>query len=220
LGTKTIALVNHQPIMLEGLIRIFGVIDSFALMDFGLPSVATVDMIVCKRPDLVLLDSDEQDRGIGTISRIVRESSGTKVAVFASAVGVDYAVRALEAGASGYISTTSTADELRTAVQSVLAGDTFLSQNIATKVIAVLRQAAIHNATMRTKRLNAREAQIGNLLLKGRTNKQIADGLGLSEKTVKHYMTLLMQKLEAKNRLELALVMRNGDSVAGSHLFN
>lgn len=206
--------------MLEALIRIFGGVDYLSLVDFGLPSVATVDMIVRRCPDLVLLDSGEQDRGVGTISRIVRESPGSRVAVLASAFSVDHAVKALEAGATGYVSTTSTADELRNAVQTVLAGDTFISPKFATKVIAALRMAAIHNATMRTKRLSAREAQIGRLLLEGRTNRQIADGLGLSEKTVKHYMTLLMQKLDAKNRLELALVMQNGESAAGFHLFN
>lgn len=205
--------------MLEGLIRVFGAIDSITLMDFGLLSVATVDRIIGRRPDLVLLDSDENDRGVNTISRIARESPATKVAVFASAVSVEHAVNALEAGAAGYVSTTSTADELRNAVHSILAGDSFISQNMATKVIAALRMAAIYNATMRAKRLNVREAQIGSLLVKGSTNKQIADRLGLSEKTVKHYMSLLMQKLEAKNRLELALAMRNGEAAA-SHLFN
>lgn len=206
--------------MLEGLIRIFGGADSLMLMDFGLLSAATIDQIVRKRPNLILLDSDEQDRGVGTISRIVRESPGTKVAVFVSSVSVEHAVKSLEAGATGYVATTSTADELRKAVQSILDGETFISQKIATQVITSLRAAAIHKAAIRAKGLTVREAQIGDLLMKGRTNKQIADGLGLSEKTVKHYMTILMHKLEAKNRLELALVMRNVEPSSDRHLFN
>ncbi|RLP28374.1 response regulator transcription factor [Mesorhizobium sp. YM1C-6-2] len=217
---RTIALLNHQPIMLEGLIRIFGGADSLALMDFGLLSAETIDKIVRRRPDLVLLDSDEQDRGTRTISRIVRESPGTKVGVFASAPSVEHAVRSLEAGAAGYVSTTSTADELREAVKSILDGETFITQKIATKVITSLRAAAIHKAAIRSKGLTVREVQIGNLLMKGRTNRQIAEGLGLSEKTVKHYLTILMQKLEASNRLELALVMRNVNPAAGQHLLN
>lgn len=217
---STIALLNHQPIMLEGLIRIFGGTDSPALMDFGLLSVAKIDQIISRRPDLVLLDSDEQDRGARTISKIVRESPGTKVAVFASAVSVEHAVNSLEAGATGYVSTTSTADELREAVRHILDGETFISPKIASKVINSLRAAAIHKAAIRSKGLTVRETQIGDLLMQGRTNRQIAEGLGLSEKTVKHYLTILMHKLEAKNRLELALVMRNVGPVAVHHLIN
>src|SRR5690606_6208793 len=101
----------------------------------------------------------------------------------------------------------------------VVSGETFISPKIATKVIASLRAAAIRKRAVRQRRLNFREEQIADLLLKGKTNRQIAETLGLSEKTIKHYMHNLMQKLNVKNRLELALAVRTGPAV-DAHLVN
>ena len=219
-GSRTIALINHQPILLEGLVRIFAVKDSIVLLEFGLPSNETVDLIIRRNPDLILFDSDEQDRGVAKIARIARDIPDTKVVVFASGANVEHAVRAFEAGAAGYISSASTSDELLHAVKAVLAGETFISQSIATKVITALRTAAIREAATRSKALSVREEQIANLLLKGKTNKEIARGLGLSEKTVKHYLTILMQKLETRNRTELALAIGPQRAAANRSLFN
>ncbi|GLS31384.1 DNA-binding response regulator [Mesorhizobium albiziae] len=218
---KTVALINHQPIMLEGLLRIFAGNDSLVLLELGLPTSETVDMIVRRHPDLIVLDSEGPDRGIDKIAVIARQSPQTKVMVFTSAISIDHAVRALDAGAVGYVSSTSTAEELLHAVKAVLSGETFISQNIATKVISALRTAAAARETAApAKALNVREEQIASLLLKGQTNREMARNLGLSEKTIKHYMTILMQKLRARNRLELVLAIRPTASATGNPLFN
>jgi DNA-binding NarL/FixJ family response regulator len=57
-------------------------------------------------------------------------------------------------------------------------------------------------------RLSIRESQIARLLLTGKTNKEIASALSIAEKTVKHYMTMMMQKLNVRNRLEVAMAAR------------
>jgi DNA-binding NarL/FixJ family response regulator len=196
--------------MLEGLIRILRAVESFELIAAVLPVREKIENVLRHNPDLILLDCGDQHYGIETIARICKMSPATKVLVFASAGSVEFAVRALEAGAAGYVCTTATAEELTGAVQAVASGETFISPKIATKVIASLRAAAIRKTAIRQQRLNFREEQIAGLLLKGKTNRQIAETLGLSEKTIKHYMHHLMQKLNAKNRLELALAMRTG----------
>lgn len=216
---KKIALVNHQPLMLEGLIRIFGAGESFQLTDAILPVRDKIEEALLHNPDLILFDCGDHHYGIETIARICKIRPDTKVLVFASSGSVDFAVRALEAGAAAYVCTTATAEELMGAVQAVVSGETFISPKIATKVIASLRAAAIRKRAVRQRRLNFREEQIADLLLKGKTNRQIAETLGLSEKTIKHYMHNLMQKLNVKNRLELALAVRTGPAV-DAHLVN
>ena len=79
---------------------------------------------------------------------------------------------------------------------------------------------AARKAERQAQMLNVREEQIARLLLKGKTNKEIAKALALSEKTVKHYMSLLMQKLAARNRLELALAIRKSEPNQGPHRVN
>lgn len=205
--------------MLEGLIRVFGAVESFRLTDAILPTREKIERTLLNDPDLVLLDCGDQHYGLETIAKICKTCPGAKVLVFASAGSVEFAVQALEAGAAGYVCTTATSEELTSAVQAVVDGETFISPKIATKVIASLRAAAIRKTAIRQRRLNFREEQIISLLLKGKTNRQIAETLGLSEKTIKHYMHHLMQKLNAKNRLELALAVRTGPAVE-AHLVN
>jgi two-component system nitrate/nitrite response regulator NarL len=72
-------------------------------------------------------------------------------------------------------------------------------------VISALRNSSVRTPSDPSIKLSVREDQIVRLLLVGRTNKEIAERLKISEKTVKHYMTLLMQKLHARNRVEVVL---------------
>lgn len=114
-------------------------------------------------------------------------------------------MKAFEAGAIGYVLKGSTDEELMQAIETVLAGETFITPSFASKVISALRTSAMPRSAPQAVRLSVREDQIVRLLLLGRTNKEIAHRLQISEKTVKHYMTLLMQKLHARNRVEVVL---------------
>jgi two-component system, NarL family, nitrate/nitrite response regulator NarL len=217
---KTIALINHQPILLDGLVRLFSGNNAFRLVAFGLPSMATVEAVIASTPALVVLDGGDRERGLAAVQAIAAGSPGTRIVVFTASESIEEAVRALDAGASGYVSSASTGDELIAAVDAVLGGDTFISQQIASKVISALRTVALRKAERQAQMLNVREEQIARLLLKGKTNKEIAKALALSEKTVKHYMSLLMQKLAARNRLELALAIRRSEPMQGPHRVN
>ncbi len=217
---KTIALINHQPILLDGLVRLFSGNNAFRLVAFGLPSMATVEAVIASTPALVVLDGGDRERGLAAVQAIAAGSPGTRIVVFTASESIEEAVRALDAGASGYVSSASTGDELIAAVDAVLGGDTFISQRIASKVISALRTVALRKAERQAQMLNVREEQIARLLLKGKTNKEIAKALALSEKTVKHYMSLLMQKLAARNRLELALAIRRSEPMQGPHRVN
>jgi DNA-binding NarL/FixJ family response regulator len=130
---------------------------------------------------------------------------------------VDSAIRALDAGASGYVLKGSSAHELIQAIESVCRGETYITQSFASQVIAGLRNAGLRRAAAEAVRFSIREDQIVRLLLRGLTNKAIAISLKISEKTVKNYMTILMQKLNARNRLEVVIAaqkMNERDLVA------
>ena len=72
-------------------------------------------------------------------------------------------------------------------------------------MIAALRNASLRRVAAEAVKFSIREDQIVRLLLRGNTNKEIAIALKISEKTVKNYMTILMQKLHARNRLEVVI---------------
>jgi DNA-binding NarL/FixJ family response regulator len=93
-------------------------------------------------------------------------------------------------------------------VQTVLGGDTFIPPCIANKLIASLRTAAFTRNSAQKLKLTVREEQIVNLLHKRKKNKEIGAELSLNEKTVKHYMTVIMQKLAARSRFEVIIAIR------------
>jgi two-component system, NarL family, nitrate/nitrite response regulator NarL len=121
------------------------------------------------------------------------------------ATGVESAIRALDAGASGYVLKGSSTTELLTAIASVQSGETYITQNFANRVIAGLRDASLRRKAVEIVILSIREQQIVRLLMSGKTNKEIAIAIKISEKTVKHYITTLMQKLHVRNRVEVVI---------------
>ena len=134
-----------------------------------------------------------------------RLSPSTKIVAFTASTGVDSAIRALDAGASGYVLKGSNTAELIQAISSVQIGETYITQNFASRVIAGLRDASLRRKAAEAVMLSIREQQIVRLLMNGKTNKEIAIAIKISEKTVKHYMTALMQKLQVRNRLEVVI---------------
>jgi DNA-binding NarL/FixJ family response regulator len=164
-------------------------------------------LVARHQPNIVILDSGDPDRGIATVGAILRVRRATRVVVLTCGENVDHAVHTLESGAAGYLSSRSTEEELLSALWHVLDDATYVSPTLATAVIAAMRTAAQSPSTDRRTTLSIREEQIAKQLLLGHTNREIAGCLGLREKTVKHYMTILMQKFEVRNRLELALCL-------------
>jgi len=103
-------------------------------------------------------------------------------------------------------------NELFEAVASVLRGEMFITRQYASQVLIGLRNKTQREAE--AVRLSVREKQIVDQLLQARTNREIADSLSISEKTVKRYMTALMLKMNARNRVEVAIHAQRGSELS------
>ncbi|MCY0097078.1 response regulator transcription factor [Hoeflea sp. J2-29] len=177
-----------------------------------------VHHIASSKVDLVVIDPGYSSSAFQSMRTLGRRENAPKILVFAMETNIDYAVKALDTGASGYLPSSSSADELMHAMRTLLKGDTFISPGLATRIISAKRVAAARKAAGNPIKLSVRESQIVEQLKLGRTNREIAGELGISEKTVKHYMTLLMEKVNARNRLEVA--MRVGGQEGGDQAEN
>jgi DNA-binding NarL/FixJ family response regulator len=168
--------------------------------------------------DVALVDLGMPGNVYEAIQSLRAKAPDTKILVFTASVAIDHAVRALEAGAHGYVLKGSTIGELTDAIRAVFKGETYLTQSFALKVISALRNTSARKAALHALQLSLREEQVVRLLLRGKTNREIADSLKISEKTVKYYMSALMQKMHARNRIEVVLAAQrlNGESFAGS----
>src|SRR5690606_3906164 len=123
---------------------------------------------------------------------------------FTALAEIDTAVKTLRAGASGYVLKGTTEEELRDGINAVLQGETYVTRHFAGKVLTTLSAPIGASATAR---LSTREAQIVEQLLQGITNREMATNLKIIDKSVKHYLSVLMEKINARNRLWVAMAV-------------
>ncbi|WP_395813293.1 response regulator [Devosia sp.] len=200
-----VAFVDDHPILLEGMISLFNRSGRFEVVASGDKADAARQIAESHQPELMIMDLSMPGDVFGCIAEIVQRHSDIKIIVFTAFASVDSALRALDAGASGFVLKGSVASELFGAVEAVMNGDLYITHDYASQVLAGLRNKAKRDRQAQAMRLSVREKQIVGHLLQARTNREIAETLSLSEKTVKHYMTTLMSKLHARNRVEVVL---------------
>lgn len=201
--TVTMAFVDDHPTLLEGLRSLFARRHGYKVVDTGACCDEALNIAQKKHPDVVILDLNMPGNAFDCIRKIRKTAPETRIIAFTASSGIHHAIEALQAGASGYVLKGSSLDSLTDAISAVMCGETYISKGFATKVIA-----ALTNPQGAQIKLSAREEQIVALLLDSRTNREMAQQLHLSEKTIKNYMTLLMQKLKVRNRVGLVMAAK------------
>ena len=200
----SVAFVDDHPTLLEGIRAIFSRRPGYKVIATGNCCTEALGIALEHKPNVLMIDLNMPGNAFDCIAQIRIASPETKVIAFTASSGINHAIDALQAGASGYVLKGSPLGSLTEAIDAVMAGDTYISKGFATKVITAL---AIPKAS--GIKLSVREEQIVSLLLESRTNREIAKHMNLSEKTIKNYMTLLMQKLRVRNRVGLVVAARN-----------
>ena len=144
--------------------------------------------------------------GIDATAQIARVSPATRTIVISMHSDEAYILRALAAGARGYLLKDTADDEVREAVRAVAAGRSFFSPAIQRTLnedhVRYLRQRGLQDSY---DRLTERERQVLQLLAEGRSNKEVATLLGLALSTVETHRTNLMQKLDLHSTAEIVL---------------
>jgi two-component system, NarL family, invasion response regulator UvrY len=161
-----------------------------------------INLLAHREWDLVLLDINMPGRsGLEVLEEAKRLRPKTPVLVLTSYPEEQFALRAFKLGASGYINKQSATDELITAVQRVLAGGKYVTASLAERLASWVGDTgdqAPHEA------LSHRELQVLRLIAVGKSMKDVADELGLSEKTVATYRTRISEKAGLKTNVEIA----------------
>jgi len=201
----SVAVIDDHPLMIEAISGLLTRASGFALVGVGTTANDIVDLCRRTQPQVAVVDLHMPGEVYSAIESAIKISPSTKIVAFTAANGVDSAIRALDAGASGYVLKGSSTKELIHAITSVHSGETYITQSFASRVISGLRDASLRREAAAAVILSIREQQIVRLLMNGRTNKEIAIAIKISEKTVKHYMTALMQKLQVRNRVEVVI---------------
>ncbi len=161
------------------------------------------------QPDIVLMDISMRDglSGLDATRHILAKHPNAKIIVV-SMMGREAAVRAMEAGAKGFLSKHSAAAELTDAIQSVVQGNAYIDHETAQQVALQHLNGQTENPL---KKLSAREYEVFTHLANGSSIDNIAQRYCLSPKTVRSHKSRIMQKLELKNMIDfIRLAMKAG----------
>lgn len=200
-----VAIFDDHPIVVDGIQRVLAQIDDMDFIGTGSNAAAAAECALANAADILVMDLGMAGDVCQTIAKMRHYAPSVQVLIFTASHEVQDAMRVLEAGARGYVVKGSSGADLAEAIRTVCRGEVYVSQMIAGRMILAAQMAAQRRRETDDIRLNVREEQILKLLLTGMTNREIAARLKISEKTVKHYMSLVMQKLNVRNRLEAVL---------------
>jgi DNA-binding NarL/FixJ family response regulator len=195
-----VVLVDDHPIYREGVAR--------TLADAGGIDVVGQAADGDTQPDLVLLDiSMPRGGGLPALARIVQLDCPPKVAMLTASEEDDDLMQALKLGALGYVLKGVGAGELVEVVRGLADGQSYVSPGLAGRLLVGLRNRGSVAANPLAD-LTKREEDILRLVAQGLSNREVGQSLDLQEKTVKHYMTAILQKLHVRNRVEAAMLAR------------
>jgi DNA-binding NarL/FixJ family response regulator len=155
-----------------------------------------LEVIQTDPPDLILLDIGMKElNGLEVAERVTREHRSVKVLMLSMHANEEYVLRALRAGASGYMLKDSATTELKLAIEAVLDGKTYLSPNISRSVIDSYLHRTGSGKKAALDQLTPRQREVLQLIAEGNSTKEIAASLNLSAKTVETHRAQLMERL-------------------------
>jgi len=210
---KRIVIAEDYTILREGLKSLLSSHSEFEIVGEAEDGIKAVRLISEQEPHIALMDlSMPLMNGMEAIKEAKRECPETKILVLTVHKEEEYVFASLEAGADGYVLKDADFDELVMAIKSVLRGQRYLSPEISGKVIDGYLKGG-KDQTPRTPwdTLTQREREVLKLIAEGHKNREIADILCISLKTVEKHRDNLMKKLDLHSAAELtAFAMEKG----------
>jgi DNA-binding NarL/FixJ family response regulator len=210
-----VVIVDDHTLFREGLATILNAEDDIEVVGQGGSSEEAIQLAEELVPEIILLDIDMPGDGLSAAGKISERFPVTRIVILTASEEDDHLISALKAGAHAYILKGVPARELMRILRAVANGESYVPPALAAGLLLEMHEAGSHSPKAQNnpmKDLTGRELEILQGIASGLTNKEIAQNLFLSEKTVKHYITNILQKLHVRNRVEAALLaQKSGD---------
>lgn len=209
-----ILIVDDHPIVRQGLTEMINHQRDLAVCGAAEDAHRGLDLLQTTRPDLVIVDiSLKGSNGLELLKNIRVRYPKTRVLVLSMHDEALYAVRALRAGAAGYIMKQEATHQVLAAIQRVLLGEIYLSERMEKRMMHQLVGGRSARTGSPIEDLSDRELEVFGLIGQGHGTRQIAEELHLSVKTIESHRAHIKEKLNLKNATELvqhAIQWRDG----------
>jgi len=202
--TIHILVADDHPVVRDGLVAMLSTQVDFQVVGASSTGAETVDLAASLQPDVILLDLEmpEMD-GVEALRKIRSNKTDAKVIVFTAFDTDERILNAVRAGARGYLLKGAPREDIFRAIRVVNEGGSLLEPVVATKLMQQVVEAGKSDRDPGlVEPLTPREEEVLQLLAQGKTNKEIASELVVTERTVKFHVSSILRKMDRGNRTE------------------
>jgi DNA-binding NarL/FixJ family response regulator len=206
--TIRVLIADDHPLVRQGLKAALAPLEEVEVVGEATTGQEAIREAVLHRPDVVVMDLQMPDQnGIEATRELARAVPSAAVLVLTMFDDDDWVFAAMRAGAKGYVLKGAEAQEISRAIMAVAAGEAIFGPAVATRVLAYFATPPATPAPF--PELTAREHEVLDLIAAGHTNRQIAEHLGLSAKTVANHISAIFAKLQVADRTQAILRARD-----------
>jgi NarL family two-component system response regulator LiaR len=199
-----VLIVDDHQVVRQGLRFLLEQEDDLQVVGECADGPSAIQAVRTLQPTVVLLDLFlPGPDGISVLGQIKQERPATEVLMLTSSQDDQHLLAAIRAGALAYLPKTAGVDQVVTAVRAAARGESVLEPRIAARLVREVRQATVQRRPL--DQLSPREVEVLAALARGRTNRQIARALQISEETVKAHVSSILAKLGLADRTQAAI---------------
>ncbi len=198
-----VAVADDHPMFRAGVVGSLREVPGIEVVGEAGDAASALMLARSELPDVIILDIAMPGSGLTAAREIAAACPATRIVMLTVSEDEDDLLAAVKSGASGYVLKGAGAGELVSVIRSVHAGEVYVAPALAWGMLRELQ-------TPRTSpfdELTEREREVLELVAEGLSNQEVGDRLGLAEKTIKHYMTNILGKLQVRSRVEAALLV-------------
>lgn len=199
-----VMITDDHKMVREGIKQLLELNDSISVVGMASDGDECISILESKKPDLLLLDINMPGKnGLEIIEEIKKLNFNVKIILLTVHNEVDYLLKAVEIGADGYVLKDSGSAELVNAIEIVMSGESYIQPDMIPMLNS--KMIAKNSDKEKMKNLTKRELEVLVLVSEGMFNKEIADKLSISERTVKNHISSIFKKIDVADRTQAAV---------------
>jgi DNA-binding NarL/FixJ family response regulator len=218
-GAISVVIVDDDPLVRAGLSMILGGARDIAIVGEAADGREGLDVVADCKPDVVLMDIRmPQMDGLEATAQLMQTADGPAIIVLTTFDADEYVVRALRDGATGFLLKDTPPASIVDAIRKVADGEPMLSPSVTAQLIRQVSETSpvraddrARDARGRLAELSEREHEVATAVGSGKSNAEIAGDLYMSVATVKAHVSRILTKLDAANRVQIAICVHDAE---------